>query len=102
MLMLWIFLCQLQNDSISNGSLALTKVAVPMLEVQQLMPPGIPYFLPGFQLCWRLLDSIYSLRYFRKLWRRKGPCFVRDPNVQDNIIFQKYLLNQEQASLNTV
>ena len=92
----------LQNDSISNGSLALTKVVVSNAGSATINVTGDTIlFTPDSNFvgdCWIQYIACDSSG---NCGEGKAHVLVRDPNVQDSLIFQKYLLNQEELEVLT-
>jgi hypothetical protein len=95
-------LAVLENDSITNGSLSLTSVAVANASAATINATGDAIlFTPetGFKGdCWLQYIACDSAG---NCGEGKVHVLVRDPNEQDNLVYQKYLLNQEALEILT-
>lgn len=92
----------LDNDSISNGSLKISTVSVVNSGAATINQEGDAIlftptadFIGDSWLQYIVCDS------FGNCAEGKAHVLVRDPNVEDNITFQKYLLNQESLEVLT-
>jgi len=92
----------LQNDSITNGSLTLTTVSVANSGTGSINADGDAIlFTPDSNFvgdCWIQYIACDSSG---NCGEGKVHVLVRNPNAQDNLVFQKYLLNQEQLEVLT-
>jgi len=92
----------LDNDSISNGSLTLTNVVVSNSGTANINANGDAILFTADTDfsgdCWLQYIACDSAG---NCGEGKVHILVRDPNAQDNLVFQKYLLNQEQLEVLT-